>query len=57
MPSTNDSLFQELTDALQVLAVLSGHLRHRTSEAAESATQIEVAVDRAINIVKELRRQ
>lgn len=57
MPSTSDRLFQDLTDALQVLALLSGHLRHRTSEAAESATQIEAAVDRAINIVKQLRRQ
>ena len=55
MPSTNDYLFQELTDALQVLAVLSGHLRHRASEAVASATQIEAAVDRAINIVKQLR--
>ena len=57
MPSTNDHLFQELTDALQVLAVLSGHLRHRASEAVASTTQIEAAVDRAINIVKQLRRQ
>ena len=57
MASASDRLFQELTDALQVLAVLSGHLRHRASESAESATQIEAAVDRAINIVKQLRGQ
>ena len=48
MRSTSDHLFQELTDALQVLAALSGHVRHRASETAKSATQIEAAVDRAI---------
>ena len=55
MPSTNDRLFQQLTDALQVLAVISSHLRRTTSNTAEDAVQIEAAVDRAINIVKQLR--
>jgi hypothetical protein len=55
MPAPSDRLFQELTDALQVLAVLSTHLRRTTSEVGEDAVQIEAAVDRAINIVKQLR--
>jgi hypothetical protein len=55
MAALNDRLFQELTDALQVLAVLSSHLRRTTSEAGEDAVQIEAAVDRAITVVKELR--
>ena len=56
MPSTSDQLFQELTDALQVLAVLASHLRRTTSETAEDAVQIESSVDRAIKLVKQLRR-
>lgn len=57
MPSPNDRLFQQLTDALQVLAVMSTHLRRTTTTAADDAVQIEATVDRAINIVKQLRRQ
>ena len=55
MPSPADRLFQELTDSLQVLAVLSTHLRRTTSDVAEDTVQIEAAVDRAIKIVKQLR--
>ena len=55
MPSPSERLFQELTDSLQVLAVLSTHLRRTTSVVAEDTMQIEAAVDRAINIVKRLR--
>ena len=56
MPSPTDRLFQELTDSLQVLAVLSTHLRRSSSALADDAVQFEAAVDRAINIVKQLRR-
>ena len=55
MPSPSELLFQELTDALQVLAMLSTHLRRMTSEVAEDVVQIEAAVDRSINIVRRLR--
>ena len=37
----SDRLLEELTDALQVLAVLSTHLRRTSSEVAEDAMQIE----------------
>lgn len=56
MSSEADRLFQELTDSLQVLAVLSMHIRRTTNQVAEDAVQIEGAVDRAINIVKLLRK-
>ena len=55
MPPQADRLFQELTDSLQVLAVLSTHLRRTTSDVADDTVQIEAAVDRAIKIVKQLR--
>lgn len=55
MAAPSDRLFQELTDALQVLAVLSTHLRRSSSALADDTVQIEAAVDRAINIVKRLR--
>ncbi len=43
---------QALIDALQVVAVLSSHLRRMLSEAAEEAVRIEAAVVRAVTIVK-----
>jgi hypothetical protein len=50
-----DSLLEELTDALQVLAMLASHLRRASAEVADDAVKIEAATDRAINIVKRLR--
>jgi hypothetical protein len=57
MPPPSELLFQELTDALQVLAMLSTHLRRMTGEVAEDAVQIQAAVDRSINIVRRLRER
>jgi hypothetical protein len=56
MVAPSDRLFQELTDALQVLAGLSTHLRRSSSALADDAVQFEAAVDRAINIVEQIRR-
>jgi len=56
MPSPDERLIQELIDALQVLALLSTHLRRMTGEMAQDTAQIEATVDRAINITKQLRR-
>jgi hypothetical protein len=50
-----NELLEELINALQVLAVLSSHVRRTTGDVEEDAVQIEAAVDRAINVVKRIR--
>ena len=45
MPSPNEQLLQELIDALQVLAVISGHLRRAAGEVLDVARAEQVLVD------------